>query len=246
MCVKEFFGYNCGHCSIPRIKKCPLALSNPIFPICRYPAERPIFTGDYCHPCFRVVWNFKVLQEEEEHRGRHLSGECLCEIIFDTEERETRLRERLTNEIGEGTSRDQDQHSVQHDIAEGATPQVSTSGEDEPQGHLYQNDCVGRYLEHGDVQITNRNQSYAITLGAHEFQEQLMIGEGASGMRWYPYATSSAQPSRPRHKTNRTQKAASVTTALTPNPGPSELTAGDAEPQQPMVVSSDMGRLDYP
>jgi hypothetical protein len=208
--------------------------------------------GDYCHPCFRVVWNFKVLQEEEEHRGRHLSGECLCEIIFDREERERRLRESLANEIGEGTSGDQDQHSAQHDIAEGATPHVSTSGEEaqqgfhEPQSHIAQNDCVGRYLEQGDVQITNPNQSYAITLGTHELQEQLMIGEAGSGMRWYPYATSSAQPSRPRHKTKRAQKAASATTVRNSKLGQLELGAGDAEPQQPMVVSSDMGRLDCP
>lgn len=92
MCVKEFLGYNCGHCSIPYLRKCPLSQSNDQYPTCQYPAERPIFTNEYCHPCSRVLWNIKVLKEEKEHWGRHQRGECACEVIFDAEEKERRMK----------------------------------------------------------------------------------------------------------------------------------------------------------
>lgn len=90
MCVKEFLGYNCGHCAIPYLRQCPLTASNTNFPPCKYPAERPIFTNENCHPCSRVLWNQKVLKEEEEHRVKHQNGECECPVIFDAEERERR------------------------------------------------------------------------------------------------------------------------------------------------------------
>ncbi|TVY71235.1 hypothetical protein LSUE1_G005554 [Lachnellula suecica] len=77
MCVKEFLGYICGHCSIPTLIKCPLTSSNPTFQPCKYPAERP-----------------KVLRDEELHREQHMAGECPCEVIFDGEDREKRLRPR--------------------------------------------------------------------------------------------------------------------------------------------------------
>jgi hypothetical protein len=34
------------------------------------------------------------LKDEEEHRARHLRGECLCEVIFEGEDREKKLRTR--------------------------------------------------------------------------------------------------------------------------------------------------------
>lgn len=42
----------------------------------------------------RCVWNKEVIIEEEAHRGRHERDECHCEIIFDRDERERRVRER--------------------------------------------------------------------------------------------------------------------------------------------------------
>jgi hypothetical protein len=94
MCVKEFLGYMCGHCSMPYLRLCPVTASNPTFPVCKFPAERPIFTKENCHSCNRVLWNMEVLRKEEEHRQLHKQGECHCEVIFDTEERERRLRPR--------------------------------------------------------------------------------------------------------------------------------------------------------
>lgn len=100
MCVKEFFGYSCGHCSVPVLRPCPLSWANEHFPPCSMPAERPIFTEEYCHPCARVIWNANVLREEEEHRERHRRLECECEVVFDQEERERRGL--VTNVKGKG------------------------------------------------------------------------------------------------------------------------------------------------
>ncbi|KAK0118832.1 hypothetical protein ONS95_007711 [Cadophora gregata] len=107
MCVKEFLGYNCGHCAIPYLRQCPVSASNPTFPPCKYPAERPIFTNENCHPCSRVLWNAKVLAEEEAHRKRHQLGECDCSVIFDAADRERRLRPRSTRGKGNANERAQ-------------------------------------------------------------------------------------------------------------------------------------------
>jgi hypothetical protein len=40
------------------------------------------------------MWNIKVLKDEEMHRDQHLAGECLCEVVFEGEDREKRLRPR--------------------------------------------------------------------------------------------------------------------------------------------------------
>ncbi|TAQ89727.1 hypothetical protein B7494_g1954 [Chlorociboria aeruginascens] len=96
--------------------KCPLALSNDNFPQCAFPAERAIPINEYCHGCNRITWNWEVLKEEEEHRQRHLKGQCDCTIIFDgeirdrkefkppTEPKERHLRPRPSK--GKGRDRD--------------------------------------------------------------------------------------------------------------------------------------------
>lgn len=139
MCVKEFYGYNCGHCSVPILRQCPLSSSNPHYPVCKFPAERPIFTNEFCHPCSRVVWNAKVLKEEEEHRARHLRGECLCEVIFEGEDRQKRLCTRGGKGKGKGTGREIDQSEQQGDmgVVDHGAFELRT-GEGEPGG------CDGR------------------------------------------------------------------------------------------------------
>ena len=57
---------------------------------CSIPAERAHFMFSNCHPCSRIVWNWQVLNQEEEHKGQHQRGECECEVIFDAEERDRR------------------------------------------------------------------------------------------------------------------------------------------------------------
>lgn len=82
MCVKEFDGYICGHCSIPVIRKCPTAEANPQFPPCSIPAERPNHLYQFCHPCSRVKWNIDVLLAENDHKKLHREGRCSCETVF--------------------------------------------------------------------------------------------------------------------------------------------------------------------
>ncbi|KAH7364533.1 hypothetical protein BKA65DRAFT_572955 [Rhexocercosporidium sp. MPI-PUGE-AT-0058] len=111
MCVKEFLGYNCGHCAIPYLRQCPISASNPTFPPCKYPAERPIFTNENCHPCSRVLWNAKVLADEEKHRKQHAAGDCDCPVIFDAADRERRLRHRSGKAKNKGKELIQDEPS---------------------------------------------------------------------------------------------------------------------------------------
>lgn len=66
-----------------------------------------------------------MLTEEEEHRGRHLRGECFCEVRFEGEDREERLRERSANVSGEGTRDGQD--SVPQDAEVNAVAQIDTA-----------------------------------------------------------------------------------------------------------------------
>ncbi|KAF8863440.1 hypothetical protein BDZ45DRAFT_764681 [Acephala macrosclerotiorum] len=123
MCVKEFLGYNCGHCSIPYLRQCPITESNPIYPPCKIPAERPIFTNENCHACARVLWNQKVLKEEAVHRQLHQDGLCECEVIFDAEERERRMRPRGSKTKGKG------RELVQAEHIHGYDREVSSAGE---------------------------------------------------------------------------------------------------------------------
>lgn len=146
MCVKEFLGYNCGHCSVPVLRQCPLSASNSVFPLCKWPAERPIFTNEFCHPCSRVVWNAKVLKDEEEHRARHLAGECQCEVIFEGEDREKRLRSRPRKGGNKGKGKDvvHKEHEG-YNIGEGDTGRHGLGIEDagEYAGHMVEGDPGG-------------------------------------------------------------------------------------------------------
>ncbi|KAE8442306.1 hypothetical protein EG329_003506 [Mollisiaceae sp. DMI_Dod_QoI] len=128
MCVKEFLGYNCGHCSIPYLRQCPLTESNPIYPPCKLPAERPIFTNENCHACARVLWNKKVLKEEEAHRQMHREGVCECEVIFDAEERERRMRPRG----GKGKGKNRELAHGEH--THGLDREISSAGEGDGSG----------------------------------------------------------------------------------------------------------------
>jgi hypothetical protein len=268
MCVKQFYGYTCGHCSIPTLIQCPLAASNPLFPTCSYPAERPIFTGTYCHPCFRVVWNIRVLKEEEEHRCRHLRGECFCEVRFEGEDRERHLRGRAANATSQDPihTQEAEQESVQQGAVAGTAGKTPTIQEaslafaQQWQTHsfLQENHNIGYLHQDEGAQMTDPNQSYAIAVGAHHPQQQLVMGEAGSGMRWYPHPPPQPPPNRPRHKARRAQKATEVKAASNlilapPDPSTSgqdaeSLVAGpageDTELQQPMVVSSYPSVLD--
>ncbi|OBT89943.1 hypothetical protein VE02_01538 [Pseudogymnoascus sp. 03VT05] len=103
MCVKEFIGFNCGHCALPTLRGCPIVSQSPHFPYCRYPAERPVIVPENCPPCARVVWNQRTLANEESHREMHyrLGRE---ECVFEGEKGgcETRFDIDIERELGGG------------------------------------------------------------------------------------------------------------------------------------------------
>lgn len=240
MCVKEFLGYDCGHCSIPILKQCPLSASNPIFPACTLPAERPIYTKENCHPCSRVVWNMKVLREEEEHRHRHLRGECDCEVVFDGEDREKRVRPRPGKGKGKGKGKvlggDFGQHAVHAKgeatgmeiILVGETGAALTREEWEPEAQMAAYEYTGFYYGHDHTQLAAPNPTRADPPERYS-QGGATMGEG---MKWYPGELFTFQASSfsyyPRAASEPAQRKANS----------SFEADNEFEPEQPAVVSS--------
>lgn len=269
MCVKQFYGYSCGHCSIPTLIFCPLVASNPFFPTCGFPAERPIFTGQYCHACFRVLWNAKVLKEEEEHRLRHLRGECACEVRFEGEDQEKSLRGQALNGQVEATSHVElpASHGIPENgaalfLTTGDTSYASTQQQWQTHVLLPNSNRLEFQLPQEGIQMTDLNQPYTIDVGTQDSQTQLMMGEDGSGMKWYPNPPPMLVPQsgRSRLKAQRGHKL--VSSKVTKNytlPLPELVSSaqdatgaailesrheGDREPHQPVVVSSDVGELE--
>jgi hypothetical protein len=217
-----------------------------------------------------VVWNINVLKNEEEHRGRHLRRECMCEVRFEGEDGEKVMREGHTNARVEGTS--QAQNSVQHTVQENSAAHVQIIGDAsqvpvlqqwQNYGPVPNSIYLGFQPPQEDIQTTDPNQSYAIAVGANNPQSQLMMGEFGSGMKWYPnLLTEVPQDSRPCYKSFRGYKSVVTGAARdsklalnlarlelgssTQDAGASESrpAGGDTDPQQPMVVSSNNAGLD--
>jgi hypothetical protein len=194
MCVKEFYGYDCGHCSIPFLKQCPLSASNPIFPVCALPAERPIYTKENCHPCSRIVWNTKVLREEEEHRGRHIRGECGCEVIFDGEDREKIVTPRLGRGKGKGKALEGgtfEQRGERHASEESGGMEIVLAAEAgtavtreewEPEAQMAAYNYTGYYLEHSHPQLANTAPAIVAASDGYTASGEVM----GAGIKWYP------------------------------------------------------------
>lgn len=264
MCIKEFLGYNCGHCSVPLLRRCPLSSSNPVYPPCKYPAERPTFTNEYCHPCARVVWNAKVLKDEEEHRQSHMRGGCSCEVVFPGEERE---KKRSRGGKGKAKAIIDGRNYMWPDIEEFSGIEISTVA---PNQTLTRQDMdirtklveyVGYCIRPDQIQLRHPSQTLAATTDGYDLKEQLVMGQMGAGMKWYPYSSSPPTLRMPRHKAPRAPKAMSEPAAGCHDPGPSESGSSDPglspsgqksveeftgnqeeQQQQPLVVSSDMAR----
>jgi len=108
---------------MPYLRACPVTASNPAFPVCKLPAERPIYTNENCHSCERVLWNMEVLRKEEEHRQLHKRQECHCEVIFDAEERERRVRPR-----GKGKGKGKEQARFENEGLSGGEGVAGVAG----------------------------------------------------------------------------------------------------------------------
>lgn len=105
MCRKDFMGYICGHCSLPRIIPCPITLSNPRFPLCKFIAEIPMWVESYCEPCQRVAFTQNVLLKEKIHMEQHREKKCPCGNDYTEEERQqTKARLLAEKERGKGVA----------------------------------------------------------------------------------------------------------------------------------------------
>jgi hypothetical protein len=62
-----------------------MTASNPVFPVCKWSAERPIFTTSTATLAL-VCEDGSFLKEEEEYRACHMARECMCEVIFEGED----------------------------------------------------------------------------------------------------------------------------------------------------------------
>ncbi|CZS94595.1 uncharacterized protein RAG0_04548 [Rhynchosporium agropyri] len=207
MCVKEFLGYNCGHCAMPYLRQCPLTSSNPTFPPCKFPAERPIFTNENCHPCSRVLWNAKVLADEEKHRKQHSMGDCDCPVIFDAADRERRLRSRNGRGKGKGKELTQGEQSEPGKTQAGPRhyDNESADARGSQQGWCSQSGNNAHYYEYTGYRcrapapvsapvhpnIDHLGRGFGIPQDGfvpHQYisPNTLMMNQPGSGMKWYP------------------------------------------------------------
>ncbi|KAG9248879.1 hypothetical protein BJ878DRAFT_476114 [Calycina marina] len=103
MCVKRFWGFICGHCSIPWLVCCPLSMLNPEFQPCSIPAWHAVKQG-LCPGCFRIVCNAQTLSLEENHRQKHMRRKCSCTALFTGQKEYVELgRSREPRERGDGS-----------------------------------------------------------------------------------------------------------------------------------------------
>lgn len=249
MCVKEFLGYNCGHCSIPQIIICPLSTQNPTYPLCQYPAERPIWTNEFCHPCSRVIWNIRVLQEEEEHKTKHERGECICEVAFDGAERERRTRSK-PGDKGKGRCsgirNDSRGHVEPSCLRQDGQPKEITSAY-EYVGYRVGLDQVP--FAHAKQRTWHPNQHEGEQLGFQQHTTapaQLTIGQSGAGMKWYPELPSvpvsqvfDLAPTVWQEAKPISTEEPSCESSESDSRKPSRHKSHEF-PLQPMVVSSDM------
>jgi hypothetical protein len=167
------------------------------------PAERPIFTNEFCHPCSRVVWNAKVLKEEEEHRARHLNGDCLCEVIFEGEDREKRLRPR--GRKGRGKGKDDTEQGEAHDTyhdgggQDAGGPSKNSAGGQAGgyTGHLTEGDCgdhalavvePGGHGGHGEIAEERRDSEEHVGVQVVQVDVQVKGGDEEVNPHQYEYA----------------------------------------------------------
>ena len=82
MCFKEFLGYECGHCSTPVVRPCPLTTLQVKNPICTVQAQRQFLPRTFCPSCNRIIHGRHVMIQEAEHHFYHMRGACGCSVNF--------------------------------------------------------------------------------------------------------------------------------------------------------------------
>jgi hypothetical protein len=209
-----------------------------------------------------------VLKEEEEHKGQHMRGECLCEVVFDREERERRLRPRAgkgkgravkSERLGEGVGDSGGRSAGWRDIEEQTGMDANVAAEAgssyprhgwESQAQFAAYEYVGYYVGQGQVQLASPEHTYAELQPQHTIWEgQLSARQHGAGMRWYPQEHLPLLPPLPLPLGERfvttpryIRKARSEPADKHSHPGPAEQSRSPNVPLQPMIVSSDMAR----
>lgn len=161
MCIKEFLGFTCGHCSVPVLRLCPLAAQHSVYPPCEWPAQHVIFVQEYCHPCSRVAWNQAILQQEEEHRARHRRRECPCGVIFDESERKQKEKQTILGEKNRKTNRKRTSGRQKNDPLTNELQQTGCESNCSIQSGRYVNPLAGEVKSKYDPQRVPNSQQDA-------------------------------------------------------------------------------------
>jgi len=205
-----------------------------------------------------------VLKEEEEHKERHRTGYCACEVVFDADERERRLRPRGKNGKGrekrefiraQGQVRCRAEHGGLRELEEHKDRGMESHGQEgwEQRGEAVEYEYIGYRVGQSDVQYRHYvEQGYPhVVQGIHDQQHlggraQLTAGQPGVGMRWHPEGVSltSMLPKKGFEVVmpfNKDSKAVVEVSKEGTSGSVSEHGHKSPEiPQQPMVVSSDM------
>lgn len=244
MCIKEFFGFACGHCSIPSIRQCPLAFQNPEFPFCSLPAERPLQLNEFCHGCARASWNMRVLEKEAEHKKLHELSRCQCEVIFTDEDRRRQgIWAIAPRDFRQGPHR---QHHVQqtwslHDARGQQNASLkdgdTTSEEGSSKSYIHDKGNSSQFHPNGRDMTWYPGESQNQVLPFNTMRigaEAVLRARGPLGVPTYPFS--------PKTRGNTYSYTAATTSVSIDLPVTEENSVADRRPYptQPMVISSTM------
>lgn len=149
------------------------------------------------------------MKEEEEHRAKHLQGDCGCEVVFEGEDKEKRARTRPSKGKekqkaiadgfayegeyslggGGGVASGASWHFLNEESGQDAVRAEATSARQDwdPQAQMAAYDYVGYDIgSQSDFPLADPEQSFATPVGGyHAGTGQLMGGQFGAGMRWY-------------------------------------------------------------
>lgn len=209
----------------------------------------------------------KVLKEEEEHRARHLGGDCMCEVVFEGEEREQRHqtrsfrakekgREVIMGEhmghksfdadgegLGSGQEAIEEQMRMDVHIAGGEAGPSYPRPEWEPQAQMAAYKYVGYYVGQGQLEA-NEPEQYAMAVGVYGIQEQFPVVPLAETGEWQKQETSPQPLPIFNHNENFGGTPLGPRARSAPTENHPELLQIPLVPKMPLVVSSDMMTVD--
>jgi len=187
-----------------------------------------------------------------------MNGECGCEVVFDGEVREKKVRARGGKGNGKGKARVlENEHSSQAAVEGDEKQKPAQSGIEEPAQMAITEDTAStrgtlqnQTEEYLGYYYSSQDQMFTTSSGtSNGYSGQLMINSPGAGMRFYPAETlhfQSTTLSVPRALKVQYTASEADKESLSLEPGEAEHDR-DVEVQgndllQPLVVSSDMAR----